>query len=43
MTGVTAVIVSIESATGHTGIVTVVGLFVVLPIAGKVLQMIWRA
>ena len=42
MTGVMAIVVSIEAATGHTGIVMVIGLFVVFPIAGKALQMIGR-
>jgi hypothetical protein len=36
------VVLSLDAAAGNTGIVRLVGLFVVLPILGKAFQMIWR-
>ena len=43
MAGVIAIIVSFEAATGYSGIVIVVVLFAVLPIAFKLLQLMLRA
>jgi hypothetical protein len=43
MAGVIVVIALVEGATGYTGIVTVLGLLVALPIAGGALYAILRA
>jgi hypothetical protein len=42
MAAVIVIVALVESATGYTGIVTVVGLVVALPIAGRALYLILR-
>ena len=43
MTGVIVILAWLEAATGYSGIVLGIGMFLVLPIALKALQLIFRA